>query len=71
MQNEMVVLGEGSGAMILEEYDHAKRGAKIYAEVIGEYVRRCLSYDGAASDGLGAKNTMMAAIEMQKLIQKL
>ena len=36
MQKEMVVLGEGAGAIILEEYDRAvARGAKIYAEVMG------------------------------------
>ncbi|MDX2360554.1 MAG: beta-ketoacyl-ACP synthase II [Crocinitomicaceae bacterium] len=59
------VLGEGSGALILEEYEHAKkRGAKIYAEVIGGGMSGDAYHMTAPHpDGVGAKNTMIAALE--------
>lgn len=59
------VLGEGAGALILEEYQHAiKRGAKIYAEVIGGGMSGDAYHMTAPHpDGIGARNTMLAAIE--------
>ena len=59
------VLGEGSGALILEEYQHAKkRGAKIYAEVIGGGMSGDAHHMTAPHpEGLGAANTMKAALE--------
>lgn len=59
------VLGEGSGALILEEYEHAmKRGAKVYAEVIGGGMSGDAYHMTAPHpEGLGAKNTMLAALE--------
>jgi 3-oxoacyl-[acyl-carrier-protein] synthase II len=54
------VMGEGSGAIILEEYEHAKaRGAKIYAELVGGGMSADAHHLTAPHpDGLGAINVM-------------
>jgi 3-oxoacyl-[acyl-carrier-protein] synthase II len=59
------VLGEGSGALILEDYEHAiKRGAKIYAEVIGGGMSGDAYHMTAPHpDGIGARNTMLEALK--------
>lgn len=59
------VIAEGAGCLILEELEHAKaRGAKIYAEMVGEG-ESADAYHITAShpEGLGAKLVMKAALE--------
>jgi 3-oxoacyl-[acyl-carrier-protein] synthase II len=59
------VLGEGAGALILEEYEHAKaRGANIYAELIGGGMSSDAYHMTAPHpEGLGAVNVMKNALE--------
>ncbi|MCI5817647.1 MAG: beta-ketoacyl-ACP synthase II [Prevotella sp.] len=59
------IMGEGAGCLILEELEHAKaRGAKIYAEMVGEG-ESADAYHITAShpEGLGAKLVMQNALE--------
>ena len=59
------VLGEGAGALILEDYDHAKaRGAKIYAELAGGGLSADAHHMTAPHpDGIGAKRVMLNCLK--------
>ncbi|MCB0428501.1 MAG: beta-ketoacyl-ACP synthase II [Flavobacteriales bacterium] len=59
------VLGEGAGCVILEEREHAlKRGAKIYAELVGAGMTADAHHITAPHpEGLGASNVMKQALE--------
>ena len=59
------IMGEGAGCLILEELEHAKaRGAKIYAEMVGEGASADAYHITASHpEGLGAKLVMQNALE--------
>jgi len=59
------VLGEGSGTLIVEEYEHAKaRGAKIYAELVGGGLSADAHHMTAPHpEGVGAKKVMLNCLK--------
>jgi len=69
VERDGFVMGEGAGALILEDLDHAlKRGAKIYAEIVGGGMAAdAYHLTGTPPDGIGATLGMKKALNDAKI----
>lgn len=68
IERDGFVIGEGAGALVLEDYNHAKtRGARIYGEVIGAAMTADAYHMTATHpEGLGAARAMQIALKEAK-----
>lgn len=72
VERDGFIMGEGAGALILEEYEHAKaRGAKIYAELIGAAMTADAYHMTAPHpEGIGAAKSMELALQDAEILSE-
>jgi 3-oxoacyl-[acyl-carrier-protein] synthase II len=72
VERDGFIMGEGAGALILEEYEHAKaRDAKIYAELIGAAMTADAYHMTAPHpEGIGAAKSMELALQDAEILSE-